>query len=243
MDKLELLTVYQYPRDKKIRLGSDHDGGYVIACLDEKYDCYISAGVAGEESFTRDFLKTYDVDTYDCYGFDGTINNYPYQYTTNLCFVRKNIGETEDANTTNLKNLIKRYNNIFLKIDIEGGEYPWINSLTEEELCKFKQIVIEFHGINDDSYGQTFEDKYKIIKKLIKNHYIIHAHGNNYGGYKSGYHANIPDVIELTLVRKDDVGVLEKNSDVLPISGLDMNNNPANSNDISLIGYPFVTKK
>jgi hypothetical protein len=32
-------------------------------------------------------------------------------------------------------------------MDIEGGEYPWLSSLCEEQLNKFKQIVIEFHGI------------------------------------------------------------------------------------------------
>ena len=44
--------------------GSNSDGGYV---LDGEYDCYISAGISTEESFSRDFIKN------NCYGFDGTI--------------------------------------------------------------------------------------------------------------------------------------------------------------------------
>ena len=46
MNNLELLKVYNF--DKKIRCGVNSDGGYVIAELDGDYDCYISAGIAGE---------------------------------------------------------------------------------------------------------------------------------------------------------------------------------------------------
>jgi hypothetical protein len=33
-----------------------------------------------------------------------------------------------------------------MKMDIEGDEYKWFNSKTNEELMKFKQFAIEFHG-------------------------------------------------------------------------------------------------
>ena len=57
MNNLELLQVYKY--DKKIRLGTNGDGGYVMAELDGGYDCYISAGISDEESFSRDFIDKY----------------------------------------------------------------------------------------------------------------------------------------------------------------------------------------
>lgn len=44
MNHLELLKVHHF--EKKIRLGSRMDGGYVIAELDGGYDCYVSAGIA-----------------------------------------------------------------------------------------------------------------------------------------------------------------------------------------------------
>jgi len=49
MNNLELLQVYNF--DKKIRCGSNTDGGYVLAELDGDYDCYISAGISNEESY------------------------------------------------------------------------------------------------------------------------------------------------------------------------------------------------
>ena len=56
---LPYLQVYNF--EKKIRCGAETDGGYVIAELDGEYDCYISAGISDEESFSRDFINKYKI--------------------------------------------------------------------------------------------------------------------------------------------------------------------------------------
>ena len=67
MINLELLKVYHF--DKKFRCGQQSDGGYVVADLNEEYDCYISAGVSDEESFTRDFINKYNnMNEYNSFG-------------------------------------------------------------------------------------------------------------------------------------------------------------------------------
>ena len=57
MNDIELLKVYKF--DNKKRYGNNCDGGYVIGKIDEEYDCYISAGISDEESFSRDFINNY----------------------------------------------------------------------------------------------------------------------------------------------------------------------------------------
>jgi hypothetical protein len=233
MNNLELLRLYNF--DTKIRCGTNGDGGYVFAELDGGYDCYISAGVSDEESFSRDFINYYNMNGSDCFAFDGTINDYPYHYTQNIQFIKKNISNYNDDHNTDLSFLTAKYNNIFLKIDIEGGEYPWILLLDESQLDSFKQIVIEFHGITNDKWGCNYNDKVKCFEKLSNTHYIVHAHGNNYGEVIN----NIPDVIELTYVNKkyfDSVPRL--NTQQLPIVNLDFPNN-SYSSDIDLNFYPF----
>jgi hypothetical protein len=136
---------------------------------------------------------------YNSFGFDGTIRNYPYHYTKKISFIQKNINFFNDDNNTNLSFLINKHDNIFLKIDIEGGEYPWLLQIDENELNKFKQIVIEFHGITDDGWNSTYNNKIKCLEKLLRTHYIVHAHGNNHGPVIN----NIPDVIELSYVNKN----------------------------------------
>lgn len=233
MNYLDLLRVYQF--DNKIRLGNNYDGGYVIGDLDDGYDCYISAGIANEESFSRDFIKRYNMNEYNSFGFDGTINSYPYDYTNKISFIKKNISDIEDDKNTNLSYLISKYNNIFLKMDIESSEYPWLLNMSESQLQSFKQIVIEFHWITND-IDFKLEDKIKCFRKLSNTHYIIHAHGNNYISSVN----NIPQIIELTYVNKKYFNYIpELNTESLPIHNLDYPNNIFYQ-DVNLNFYPFV---
>ena len=237
INNIELLKVYNF--DKKFRCGANGDGGYVLAEMDGDYDCYISCGISNEESFSRDFINKYNINKNDSYGFDGTINDYPYEYTQNIQFIKKNINSFNDENNSNLNFLIEKYNNIFLKMDIEGGEYPWLLNINEEQLNKFKQIVIEFHGITNDGWGYTNNDKMKCLKKIANTHYIIHAHGNNNDKAVN----NIPDVIELTYINKKYFNVVpELNKTSFPIPNLDFPN-IINIPDINLNMFPFVNNK
>lgn len=233
MNYIELFQVYSF--NDKIRLGTKNDGGYVIADLHDNYDCYISCGISNEESFSRDFLNKYKLNKFDCYAFDGTIDKYPHEYTTNILFIKNNISDINNNYYTDLSYLINKYNNIFLKMDIEGGEYNWLLHITEDQLRKFKQIVIEFHGINDNSWNCSHSNKIKCFEKLNKTHYIVHAHGNSYSNITN----KIPDVIELTYINKEYfLNKPDYNTDYTPIPHLDSSNCP-NKGDIDLNFYPF----
>ena len=87
MSHIELLKVYCC--NNKIRCGNNYDGGYVIADIGDIYDCYISAGIANDESFTRDFFVKHNIDKKNSYAFDGTIQDYPYHFTKNIQFIKK----------------------------------------------------------------------------------------------------------------------------------------------------------
>ena len=53
-------------------------------------------------------------------------------------------------------------------MDIEGGEYPWLLALDENQLSKFSQLVVEFHGITThEGYGSKYEDKMKCIENTL----------------------------------------------------------------------------
>jgi hypothetical protein len=230
---IQSLKVYNF--DNKIRCGSNCDGGYVFAELDGEYDCYISAGISNEESFSRDFINKYNINKDNSYGFDGTINDYPYHYTENIQFIKKNINSFNNENNSDLSFLTSKYDNIFLKMDIEGGEYPWLLKMDETQLNKFKQIVIEFHGITNNDWNCKYYYKVKCLEKLSKTHYLIHAHGNNFGPVVN----RIPDVIELTYINKNYFNSIpEMNTKSLPVDNLDFPNSDG-SKDIDLNFYPF----
>ena len=231
---IDSLKIYNFPEKK--RLGINSDGGYVIGILDGNYDFYISAGVSNEESFSRDFIEMYNMNKYNCAAFDGTIDNYPHHYTEKITFYKRNISSYKNKTNANLSYFTDNYNDIFLKMDIEGAEYPWLLSLSKDQLNKFKQIAIEFHGINDDSWNTKLQDKIKTFNILSETHYAIHIHGNNCGGSTN----NIPDVVEITYIRKNSINCEPNlNNTALPIPELDFPNN-LNNQDYDLNFYPFV---
>ena len=151
-----------------VRVGPKEDGGYVIADGFE-YDFFISCGIANDIRFEEAFL---DIHKIKCVAFDGTIKTFP-QHRNNMEWIPKNIGFSNTDKTTNLKEYIQTNKKIFLKMDIEGSEFNWLDSMSETELDNFSQIVLEVHW-PFDIYRMN------MLKKLNKTHYIIHIHGNNY---------------------------------------------------------------
>lgn len=205
------LLIYKVPNNL-IRVGPKQDGGYVI--VDELiYDLFLTCGIANDIRFEESFLDLHS--GIDCFAFDGTINTFP-KHRNNMIWFNKNIGHVNNGKITNLKEYMKDNSNIFLKMDIEGSEFNWIDCMTEDELNKFSQIVMEIHW-PFDIYRSD------MLKKLTKTHYAIHIHSNNYcsrdipkhlpsgRSYDGTIKINnkilpsiiLPEVFEITYVRKN----------------------------------------
>ena len=220
------------PPFKKIRIGKDYDGGYIICDIPNiNYDLLLGCGVDVDISFESQFCDKY-INTL-CYLYDGTVNDI-YLKNKNMTFIKKNINNFNDENTTNLHEIINKFNNIFLKMDIEGYEIPWIKSLDCKKLNKISQIVIEFHFPFEDNKKDVFE---KINKYFI----MVHFHANNCCGVRNHNGVIIPNVFECTyLHRRFFNNNYELNIDVIP-SILDMKN--VIEHDEIYIDYePFVNK-
>lgn len=220
-----VLTFYNSPFSK-VRIGQDYDGGYIIADIPHvNYTTFIAGGLGDDISFEEDFIKKYpNVKTF---AFDGTIDSLPTE-NKNITFIKKNIGFTNNDQVTNLHDIINSNTGIFVKIDIEGGEIPWIKSLNEEQMNKFEQIVLEFHFPFSNNEIDVFD-------KLNKNHYLIHFHGNNCCGVRNHMGVIIPNVFECTyLHKKYFTNVPELNRQPIP-SNLDMKNT---YNDEIFINHP-----
>ena len=238
-----IFTVYHF--ENKIRYGPNCDSGYVIGKLNINYDCFISAGISNNDDFSLFFINDHNLNKINCFGFDGTIEKIPDNLIEKITFVKKNIGYLNDDKTTNLKYLIEKYDNIFIKMDIEGWEWEWFLSLNDTHLNKITQLVIEIHGITNYSWHNNFNinsfnctpfEKYKCLEKLTKTHYLIHAHGSNH----DIVYNKIPNVIELTYINKKMFKEIPKlNTKSLPALDLDFQND-INFKEIDLNFEPFV---
>jgi hypothetical protein len=221
------LTVYKSPFNK-VRMGKDGDGGYIISDVPGiNYSILLSGGIAGDISFEEDLIKKYP--NMKCYGFDGSIDKLPKE-NSSITFVKKYIGYHNDDEFSNLHEYINNYDNIFVKMDIEGSEFRWFKSLTIEHLNKFSQIVMEIH------FPFTQND---FFKNLNKNHVLIHLHVNNSCKLKMYKGVLIPKVFEVTyLHKKYFVSKPELNKMPLP-SNLDMKCVPSRP-DYEINHPPFV---
>lgn len=222
----KVLTVYKSPFSK-LRLGQDFDGGYIIADIPgANYATLLAGGIEKDLSFEEDFIKRYS--NAKVYAFDGTIDNLP---STNqkIVFIKKNIGCENNDKITNIHELINDNENIFVKMDIEGGEIPWIKSLNNEQMNKFEQIVMEFHYPFSHSENEVFN-------KINQTHYLIHFHPNNCCGVRHHNGVVIPNIFECSYLHKKYFnGTPELSKESIP-SSLDMKN--VKTHDEIHINYP-----
>jgi hypothetical protein len=205
----------QYPL---VRYGKDNDGGYILADgLD--YDLFLSCGIGNDLSFDLMFRKFHpDI---EAHAFDGT-TLYIDELESGIKYHRICIGANNSETHTNLHDYLSKHKNVFIKMDIEGYERDWIESLPDELLNNIKQLVIEFHGLH---VSMPF------IWKILKSHTLIHIHANNYGGTIEVNNNAYPNVFECTFLR-NDVATFEPYTGALPLP-IDMPNNSRNR-DIDL---------
>lgn len=210
----------------KIRVGRDGDGGYVIADAGG-YDKLLSAGVGDDVSFEHHLLDIHK--NLMCDSFDGTVNGLPKAHDR-ITFNKVNIGSGQYC--TNLHSEISQYSNIFLKMDIEGGEYEFFRDITDDLMSRIKQIVLEVHGTDSANAGELFS-------KLTKTHTLIHIHVNNYAGtcYMNG--VEVPSVVECTYLRTDCISDKRYSTESLP-SNLDKPCSLSKPDITKLSRYPFI---
>ena len=92
------------------------------------------------------------------------------------------------------KYIIRKYEKVFLKIDIESSEYRILEDIIE--FSKYiSGIVIEFHDVDlHIEKIKTFVNKLPLT--------LAHCHANNYGGVDN---KNQPLVVELTFSKAKPV--------------------------------------
>ena len=240
---METLILYQSPFIKK-RIGKDNDGGYVISMLPNNYDLFISSGISNDITLETNFLDLYpDI---RCFAFDRTISSLPTQ-DNRITFFKKNLGDSNTDTLTNLHEYIEHYDNIFMKIDIEGHEFKIMPTIIKNKLMnKIKQFVIEIHTPADiNMFPEYFkglshinnDHMFNLFNEINNTHTLVHFHANNGSKIQKIDGITLPHVFELTYIRNDFFNKKEKNIESLPTS-LDMKNIPEND-DYILVGYPY----
>ena len=220
MNNIDILKKLLTPYDvghTKIRIGPQHDGGYVVSkTLLAKTDAVYSLGVGTECGFDLELAQA----GLPIYMFESSHPSPPLTHPNffyTQAFVNSEVLERAVISNSHISS------NLLLAMDIEGGEYSLLSAISDEFLFKFKQISFEVHDVlNNPSL-------ISILEKLNNHYILIHIHANNNcirpGAFSSGIVDGVPNVLELTYVHRSEVSNDPTISSVgSPIKDLDFKN-------------------
>lgn len=200
---------------RKIRIGKECDGGYVMLDDFEGINAAYSIGICDEVSWDLNIADR----GIDVFQYDHTIEALPIKHAR-FNWIRKGLGAAVTNELETLPRLLEmnghsERSDLLLKCDIEGCEWDVLGNLPPKYLRQFRQIVIEIHYLErlvEVEFSMLVE---RAISVLTSHHRVVHVHANNHRPYSIIGGVPLPSVLELTLARIDDV-CLQKTDEVFP---------------------------
>jgi hypothetical protein len=115
--------------------------------------------------------------------------------------------EQSSKHSTTLQKIIlnlgmQRSSSNYLKLDIEGSEWEVLDSFGFQ-LAIFEQIVVEFHDFFKLTDPEFRNRAVRVFESLNQNFVICHSNGNNWRPIVNFGSIAIPEVLEVTFVRRD----------------------------------------
>lgn len=187
-----------------IRIGPNDDGGYLLPNdLKGIQSCY-SPGVGDSSNFELDLaqrgIRSFMADA----SVEASATSHPL-----FSFEKKFLGTEDSGEYITLASWIKRHtptdHNLILQMDIEGGEYPVIDSTPEEIFSKFRIMNIEFHHLHLLWNRKSLNNFNVFFDKLLKNFTVVHLHPNNCERAYVKDGITIPPVLEISFLRNDRI--------------------------------------
>jgi hypothetical protein len=191
-----------------VRIGGNGDGAYLIPEDLVGISTCLSLGSGGVASFELG-LEKYAIRSIIV---DNNPDMLPINFPTSGKWMTKNVSSFKSGDSITLDQLIEGENgsaDILLQMDIEGSEYEALSSISSSNLNRLRIIVVEFHY----SFEWIFEHNWnwyysKIFQRLLENHVVVHAHPNNSGGHFFYAGIKYPNIMEVTLLRRDRIVAL-----------------------------------
>jgi hypothetical protein len=183
-----------------IRAGSISDGGYLVPNDFGGISKLISGGCDAEWSFEKFFLDSHNIESI----IVDRIEKKPENLSPRVEFIDAWIGEGEKERFISLTSLLENLPrssapDLILQLDIEGAEFSELLRISQNDLKRFRIIVVEFHGLERVINREYFKSVISpVFEKMLRDFDLVHSHANNCCGAFSLHEVTIPRVIELT---------------------------------------------
>lgn len=195
----------------RIRAGGESDGGYIM--IDQGLDDAImySFGINGNVRWDLEMAHR----GCQIYQYDHTIDALPEEHP-NFHWFKQGIAASPsgDGMMTSIDEILKIHGHqgrrdIVLKMDIEDSEWEVFEEISETDVSHFSQILVEMHKMftrnyTDPANREHMERRRAVLEKIDRTHQLVHLHANNYGSFGIIGGVAMPDVLEMTYVRRTD---------------------------------------
>lgn len=187
-----------------VRVGPSGDGGYLLPNDLLGMTACVSPGVSLESGFDYEIAERgIPVHMADA-SVDGPAIQHARFHFTKIFF-----GSVTANNTTTIEEFCLAIpgfsggGDLLLQMDIEGAEWPVIQSMNSAFLRRFRIIVLEVHGLDNLFHAFTFDLIKASFDKLLEHHKVVHLHPNNCCGSVVSQGMEVPRVMEMTFYRTD----------------------------------------
>ena len=182
-----------------VRIGGNNDGAYLVPDDLEGVAALFSPGVAESAAFEEYFADR----GIPCYLADASVEKAPVNHNL-FHFEPHYLGIFNQDPFTTLDAWINRHapgnSDLILQMDIENAEWGVLANVSEENLRRFRIIVIELHAMDRILDSAFHRD---VMRRLLQTHHVVHAHPNNSSPIITARGVSIPPLIEMTFLRKD----------------------------------------
>jgi len=197
-----------------IRIGSRHDGGYLVPDDLEGIRACFSPGVSDVADFELDLARR----GIPCFLADASVASSPIVHEL-LHFESLWLGPHDDpaTNTISLDTWVTQNapakgpggdtepGDLLLQMDIEDAEWATLAAASDETLARFRIIVIECHDLESLTTRKGLEYMGSVFTKLSRQFSVVHAHPNNYSEVEVMGSLRIHPIMEYTLLRRDRI--------------------------------------
>lgn len=194
-----------------MRIGENCDGSYLVPEDLSGITACFSPGVNNFKHFEDTLVDTYGIDCHMC-DYSSDVQNFRTPLKEGRqTFQKKWLDVKTEGDNISFDDWISEYapsGDLLLQMDIEGAEYRNLLSVSEAALSRFRIIILEVHGLEYIKSELVLRNVLApTFKRLASFYSVAHAHPNNCCGDFAipGTSIRIPNVLELTYIRKDRV--------------------------------------
>jgi hypothetical protein len=201
-DFVAYLTPWQFPDLPLTRVGSFHDGGYVLPFgLDGLVTGVVSIGV-GDNNDVDVRLAEMGLAVH---AWDHTVDALPTSHSA-IIFNRSGLGDQRvDPLLRSLEEITddsfgEGSVGLLLLLDAEGAEWGALETCSDDTLARFDVIGIELHDLGDLVLDPS--QKLRVLRRLDKSFVPVALHANNHSAVWRLPGLDLPDALEATYVRR-----------------------------------------